>query len=77
MNVSQPWPQERQAPVEAVLVSACTFYILYEASSVPTFILTPVNLGRHEQRDEKWLELSQDVAFSQQSHQRRFGLMTP
>lgn len=44
--ITQPLPEEGQVPMEAPLVSACTFYILYEASSVPSFISTLVNLRR-------------------------------
>lgn len=44
--ITQPLPEEGQVPVEAPLVSACTFYILYEASSVPSFIFTLVHLKK-------------------------------
>lgn len=48
-------------------MSACTFYILYEASSVPSFIFTLVNLRRRRESEEenaasrvKQLEFTQD-----------------
>lgn len=44
--ITQPLPEDGQLPMEAPLVSACTFYILYEASTVPSFIFTLANLWR-------------------------------
>lgn len=42
-RITQSSPEEGQVAVEAPLVSACTFYILYEASSVASAIATPHN----------------------------------
>lgn len=66
MNVSHSLcPRTDILPMEAPLVSACTFYILYEASSVPSFISTLVNLRRSYQSVK---HVEQNAACCQQNH---------
>lgn len=59
--IAQPSPREGQVPMEAPLVSACTFYILYEACSALRFIFTLLDL-RRRLCDTRWkhLELIQE-----------------
>ena len=55
--ITLPLPKEGQVPAEAPLVSACTFYILYEACSASSFSLTLADLRRRHVEEDAALRV--------------------